>query len=274
MTFGDKALPYINLGIYVAPAHFGLSRSFLKDWPNKASIDPIQIDYWDKNFPNGNVIVVCGPKSGLSVLDVDRDHGKDGADGFEGLADLAMNGKKLPDRPTVRTPSGGAHLYFKYVHGITNAQGVSRSGRGIAPGVDFKTTGGSVAGAGSVKNGISYEWAGGKVPQSRDEIPKLPDWAIEMLQVKALPKRLNPDKQGDFSGIFKAIKSCNEGRRNGMIYWAANRMKEEGATDQDYMELLNMCRSLASGDEDPRTYAIECAETVLSATGNDLRGNF
>jgi hypothetical protein len=56
-----------------------------------------------------NRAVLCGPESGIFVLDIDPRH-----NGNHGLHLLLTQHSDLPPAPTVRTADGGAHFYFRY----------------------------------------------------------------------------------------------------------------------------------------------------------------
>jgi hypothetical protein len=76
-----------------------------------ASNSPAQIRAWHKRFPNCNWGLALG-KSRLLVVDVDSKPGKIGQTTFDAL-DLMYG---WPATETVRTPSGGLHLYYDGVH--------------------------------------------------------------------------------------------------------------------------------------------------------------
>src|SRR5690606_21878075 len=74
---------------------------------HEATTDTATIAAWWRRWPHANVAIAAGA-SGLVILDVDTKRG----DGFASLADLEADLGALPAAPTVRTPTGGAHLYF------------------------------------------------------------------------------------------------------------------------------------------------------------------
>lgn len=264
MSFGDLAEPLIRLGIHVAPAHPNKKRSFLKSWQNLASVSRRQIEYWDRTYANANVIVVCGEASNISVIDVDV---KDGVDGNAALLKHKENGFTLPPRPMVRSPSGGLHLYFKHQKGLLNAVGLSKTGRGIGVGVDYRTSGGSVCGPGSTIDGKAYTWIG-EAPTTPESFPILPAWVIRCLRIKTLPKKpVPPEFKGNFDGILKAVIESQKSRRNSVVYWAANRMKDEGASDSDYAALMSACSCIARPDDPPPEFMESCRRSIESALG-------
>jgi hypothetical protein len=109
---GRIALACASLGWRVLPIRATDKRPAMRSWPTLATSDRDTIlEWWDANgdFPHCNVGVATGRESGVWVLDVDPE-------GFESLRRLlAEHGEtELPRTFTVRTPRGGAHLYFSY----------------------------------------------------------------------------------------------------------------------------------------------------------------
>jgi hypothetical protein len=76
-----------------------------------ASNNPAQIRAWHKRFPNCNWGLALS-KSRVLVVDVDSKPGKMGQATFDAL-DLMYG---WPATETVRTPSGGSHLYYDGAH--------------------------------------------------------------------------------------------------------------------------------------------------------------
>jgi bifunctional DNA primase/polymerase-like protein len=105
------------------------------------------INAWSAR-PRANVGIVTGPPSGIWVLDVDPIHG-----GPARLADLELQNGPLPKTYTVRTGSGGLHLYFS-LDGIdfdlTNAKGT------LPPGLDVRGRGGFVVAPPSISGRGRY----------------------------------------------------------------------------------------------------------------------
>lgn len=110
-----------------------------------ATTDEATIVGWFKNKPHTNVGIATGCASWLFVVDVDPDKG-----GFESLAKL-----NLSSPMTVRTGSGGLHLYYKFDPAIV----VGNSAGKLAPGIDIRTTGGYVVAPPSLhRSGKLYTW--------------------------------------------------------------------------------------------------------------------
>lgn len=132
MPFQDVALPLAAVGFRVFPCNPETKAPLLKGWERKATTDPVQIETWEREYPRARVGVACGP-SGLCVVDLDV---KDGKDGLGEWARLCAENGGAPGTFTVRTPSGGLHLYYRGRAATT----VNR----LAQGIDTRSTGGLV----------------------------------------------------------------------------------------------------------------------------------
>ena len=72
-----------------------------------ATTDDSIIRAWWTRWPQANVGIATGQRSGIAVLDIDPRHGGDAA-----LAALVAKHGEIPDTPTVLTNADGQHLYF------------------------------------------------------------------------------------------------------------------------------------------------------------------
>jgi Bifunctional DNA primase/polymerase, N-terminal len=133
---GRLALACAALGWRVLPLRSTDKKPAMRGWPTRATADPAVIrEWWDANgdFPHCNVGVATGRESGIWVLDVDV-----GAEnGYATLRTLlAQRGASdLPRTFTVKTPSGGLHIYWRYPVAIE----VKNSARKLlGPGLDTR----------------------------------------------------------------------------------------------------------------------------------------
>lgn len=140
-----------------------------------------------------NVAIATGP-SGLLVVDLDVPKPddpprpdawnlpgiQDGLDVFVAVCEHA--GHPVPwDTFTVRTPSGGTHLYFTAPPGMELRNTGGHRGRGLGWKVDTRAWGGHVVAAGSVVDGHPYIVVNDREPQP------LPQWLCERLAPPARP---------------------------------------------------------------------------------------
>jgi hypothetical protein len=121
-----------------------LSREYAQDW-------------FERMFKPGtsNIQIHAGPVSGILVIDIDNHYG---INGWEHFLDLLQNlriSHDILNTPTVRTGSGGQHLYFKYPVGEL----IRSSSALIAPGVDIKSGTGLLVAPPSIHlSGKEYVW--------------------------------------------------------------------------------------------------------------------
>jgi hypothetical protein len=112
------------------------------------------------------IAIACGPASGVSALDLDRQHGA--------AAWWRANRDRLPPTLTWRTKSGGLHLLFRHDPRVRTTP----LGR-IGEGVEVRGPGASV-----------IFWPAAGLPLLRDTEPA--DWPQWLLEAMAPPPRAAP----------------------------------------------------------------------------------
>lgn len=222
MNFFDAAADLVSLGFSVIPLKPGSKLPLVKAWQRLASSELETITHWSRQWPDANIGVATGDVSSVAVIDLDV---KDDRNGIDTIARLAKAGKVLPPCPTVVTPSGGRHLYFRMASGLKNVVGVTGAGRGLGSGVDFRARGGFVVAPPSVLPNGAYRWL---IPPMTPNFPRLPDWALAMLrpqQPKPVPKfeskAAASEAQRALEGIARRVATAPAGQRNNLLYWAA-----------------------------------------------------
>ena len=115
------ALKYLKSGKSVIPC--GKDKKPLISWIEfqKRLPTEAEIEKWWTDYPNANIGLVTGKISGISVVD----------------CDLGSDYTKFPETTTIKTGSGGYHLYYAYREGLGNKAGVM-------PHVDIRSDGGFV----------------------------------------------------------------------------------------------------------------------------------
>lgn len=144
----------------------------VKEWQRCASTSSDQIIAWWREKPTSNVGVLCGPRSGLLVVDLDVKPDR-GIDGRAALAALEAVHGPLPLGPRVGRGSGSLHIYFAYDPRLGNSVG-------NIPGIDVRAAGGFVVGALSfhASSGDRYLWVDGTADL---RLPPIPEWFIDAL---------------------------------------------------------------------------------------------
>lgn len=218
-------------GWHVFPLRPGDKRPAVTGWENRATRDLARIDRcWSAG--DWNVGIATGP-SNLVVVDLDQPKpGKGelfvaagtptGVDNFTALC--AEHGQPVPKGTyTVRTPSGGLHLYFR--HPETGPQLRNTAGK-LAGLVDTRAHGGYVVAAGSTVGGEMYTVA-------RDTaVAELPGWLAELLWPAPLPPQqpvevaLPDNRRGAYLNAAitreaRKVAAAPEGERNKALYTAA-----------------------------------------------------
>jgi Bifunctional DNA primase/polymerase, N-terminal len=145
-----------------------LTRNGFKD----ATTDPGQIRAWWRRWPSANVAIATGAP-GPDVLDIDV---KPDGSGWTALGRLKRAGLLTGAAALIRTPSGGAHVYY-----AGTSQGCHALPRHH---LDFKSLGGYVLAPPSRVHGKPYELV------DRRADPAALDWqAVRRLLVPARPAR-------------------------------------------------------------------------------------
>jgi len=171
------------LGFAIFPLPRNAKVPTLTNWPDRCISDPETIRRcW---LPGSNIGIGCKANQVLGV-DLDRHHSE--ADGIETFSRLLQaHGQPWPETFTVRTPSGGLHLYFRAPRerALGNTQGK------LGPGIDTRgpgrgNAGGYLVAPGSLIDGTPYTIA--------RELPmaELPGWLTELLDPPTPPPSARP----------------------------------------------------------------------------------
>ena len=126
-----------------------------------ASTDPDQLRAWWRRWPEANIGVPTGERSGIYALDVDQP---------AGLDELEHEHGRLPATRTHSTGSGGMHYLYRYPAG----SGLRNTAGRLAPGIDTRGEGGYI---------IVPPSSTTRPYQLLDDLPRAdtPAWLIEAL---------------------------------------------------------------------------------------------
>jgi hypothetical protein len=169
----SRALQLSKRGWYVFPLRPFDKRplpGFTK-WETRATTDRAQIIRWWSVAPY-NIGIATGP-SGLLVIDLDTSKDKGNSDWRVLGADVEIARKQVPKTFSVRTPSGGLHLYF-----TAPDQRLGTTAGKLGRHVDTRGSGGYVVGPRSVCSGRYY------VVVDHAPIAPLPKWITKLLEPK------------------------------------------------------------------------------------------
>ncbi|MFD9734304.1 bifunctional DNA primase/polymerase [Umezawaea sp. NPDC059074] len=218
-------------GWYVFPLIRNDKPPAVTDWENKATNDPDRARWFWTTYPHYNVGIATGP-SNLVVVDLDiAKTGQvppagfnmlgvfQGSDVLDVLAERAR--ATIPATYTVRTPSGGTHLYYRAPAGVKLRNTQSTLGWLI----DTRAHGGYVVGSVSVLPHGGYE-----LVDDQDPVP-LPTWLHQALTAKPAPattarRQTVPHRRGSYLyAIVRAelakVAAAQRARHNKTVFEAA-----------------------------------------------------
>lgn len=210
----------------------------LPRWQEIATSDEATLREWWRAKPTANIGVATekfGDGAALLVIDVDVKNGKNG---LKSITELEEEYGELPETKTVRTPSGGFHVYFLAPHAVKSSVGQ------LGDGIDIRSSGALVVAEGSS--------IGGRVYSSENESPiaPAPQWLIDRC---GQPRQR---KKTESSGVI--LDGVDHGRAleravwylkdadaavlgqgsNDWTYRVACRVKDEGVTEEECVDLM------------------------------------
>jgi hypothetical protein len=170
------AIEYARRGWRVLPVGAGPDRKLpcIKNWTQAASSDELQIAKWWQQFPDANIGIATGPRSGFWVVDVDI---KNGVDGLKSLRDRFGDRFEFDlDRHIVgKTATGGIHFLFQW-----DPEQPVRNAQAVLPGVDIRGDGGQIVVAPSVRR-IGSEWVAYRWNATERTVSPITPWARELI---------------------------------------------------------------------------------------------
>ena len=104
------ALNYASLGWYIFPIVSGQKNPLTKHGVKDATNVVHTIRIWWEKWPNANIGLACGVKSGVYVIDIDLDKEK-GINGYKTYEKTFPD--SLPKTVCQNTPRGGFHVFYK-----------------------------------------------------------------------------------------------------------------------------------------------------------------
>lgn len=155
MSFLDAALKLAEKGFHVFPLCENSKEPLIPDFPKRATRETSQIVQWwtdpvlktqkPYNVGISTSSYNCGTQA-LLVVDIDPKKG-----GSDSLFELEIQGCQFPTTFSQTTPSGGSHLLY------TVGKAVKQGADVLARGLDVRSRGGYIVGAGSVLDGKKYQ---------------------------------------------------------------------------------------------------------------------
>ncbi|MET7795511.1 bifunctional DNA primase/polymerase [Streptomyces decoyicus] len=190
--------------------------------------------------------LACGlPPHHLIGIDLDT---KNGADGLTALRFLAeQHGFPIPPTVTVRTPSGGRHLWLTGPPSPPVPNSVGR----LAPGIDIRGTGGYLVGPGSLTAHGRYALAPGS-PQRPAPVPS----ALLTLLTAPPPSTHREPAAGappqPAAALVRFVRASPPGQRNARLFWAACRAYDSGLGQELTARLTEAARHTGLSAQEAR----------------------
>ncbi len=251
-------------GLHIFPVATGdkVPHRLAGSWGQTATNDVSTIaHFWTQVDPNANIGIACKPSELLVIdLDVAKEDWNlrgtdwaylhdaygprvDGEDLWDEMSfklagdDCGISG--LTATYSVRTGSGGTHLYYQWPE-HWGQQSQASPVKGV---VDVRGNGGQWGGyvlaEGSRTAAGSYE----PLPSPRGPVIA-PEWIRRLVTprpkfrtVRRAPGIMQPSAIS-YTGLVDSVRNAVEGNRNNALLWAARTMCEEGATEQECLETL------------------------------------
>lgn len=249
----DAALQYAAAGLAVIPLRG--KQPICPNGVKNATTDPAQITEWFSANPNANIGIAAGQCHGKTLVVVDLDVGHtDGVDGTKTLAAWEAANGKLPKTLTVKTGSGGYHLYFftDTEKGYKNGTNILKGFDGEQSGIDTRCSGGYLVAPPSVHptTGGVYEWIEGfdvsRIADGGEVLDKL-------LTYRDTKKNTTKGESGGWKStsvtfselidgtINKLGLTLKEGSRNDNLYKFGCSLQGKGLSDDQIMTATIMC---------------------------------
>lgn len=214
-----------------------------------ASSDPERIAAWWSRTPDANIGIPTGAASGVVVVDVDVHGTHDGRAAYRRATDAGLvDGAGL----LVRTPTGGAHVYFPATPGKEQ-----RSWQAATAGVDFRGDGGYIIAPPSRRIIDGH--------LKRYEVADIAAHSVGTVDAARLrdfldprpvaPPRASSGSMGvDGKRLAAWVAGRGEGERNRGLFWAACRLAENGVSPTEALDALGAAAHAAGlGDREITT---------------------
>jgi hypothetical protein len=238
MDMISPQLTFAQLGYPVFPCMAGTKRPATQHGFEDATTDAKQIERWQSMWPNCNWALAT---EGLLIVDIDA--GSNWPTDNDKARDLAA-------APTVTTPRGGRHHYFRQPPNTEYRNTAST----LTEHVDTRATGGYVLIPPSVVDGKAYRWVDGEIECSPDELPLPPQWLIDALAESKTKERGEQHEPG---------AKIKDGARNDTLFRNASAMRNRGFTFDAILAALNVQNEQSC---DPKLDATEVERIAKSAS--------
>jgi hypothetical protein len=194
-----------------------------------ASKDADCIRAWWKQWPDANIAIATGEVSGIIVLDVDGEAGK------QSLADLMDEHGEFMESVEAETGGGGTHIIFR-----REEYAIQNSTSKLGPNLDIRGDGGYIVAPPSLhKTNKRYEWLERCAPTERSPI-SMPYWMIGKLLAKPRTETHDhaPATDSGLHWLGKALAKASFGNRNETGIWLACQLRDSGLNENEARQIL------------------------------------
>lgn len=213
------ASAYAQMGLRVHPLNGKIP--LWKGWPEKAINDLEAVSkIWDAQ-PTANIGVVTGRygERYLLVIDGDKPHGKNTADGAANIASWQMIHGAFPETATAQTAHGGIHYYFW-------VDTPYRNKTGLYPGVDIRCENGFVGVPPNTVDGLQYQWV-----KSPWNTPIAAANSAVLTFLNPARETVYPAAQNAYSGSYSVPESIGEGQRTNEMVKLVGSLRAKGLSN-------------------------------------------
>ncbi len=241
MSLFESAKELARKGFYVFPVVPNGKTPCLKEYTECSTNSPEDLGrFWVESVLglhhqyNIGIATSHYDGGGLLVVDVDNKEGKNGS---QTLIGLELEGKVLPKTRTQRTPTGGLHYIYKVKTPVKQSVGLF----GKTSGIDTRSKGGYIVGAGSSIDGKFYQ-------MDDHPIVDAPEWLlIKCNETASIARKVkNKNKISQKGAKIKArdyllnhAQIAIEGSSGDQTTFAtASKLKDLGLTEENCLELM------------------------------------
>jgi hypothetical protein len=232
----QAAARFAAAGVPVFPCVPGGKRPRVEHGFHEATTDAVQIAAWWRRWPSANIGLPTGGVSGVEVVDVDR---KASGNGFDAFARARAAGLLGDGLGVVRTPSGGAHVYFP-----ADPARPQPSWQAARAHVDFRGDGGYVivppsivATADDLRARYALIGGSGRAPSPVDAAALRA--FLDPRPEPSFRPAIAPRTQ-DAERLAGWVATLGEGERNRGLFWAACRLAEAGTSPASALDALGL----------------------------------
>lgn len=267
-TLLSAACRYAHRGWYVIPLHSSHNGRCSCSRPTCSSVgkhprtvhglkdattDAALIRQWWTQWPDTNVGIVTGSRSGVVVMDIDPRNGGDNS-----FTDLERTYGPVPNTIESLTGGGGRHLFFQHPGDVIKS-------RPIEAGLDIKADGGYVVAPPSHHaSGKLYVWKQGGEPDTKALSP-LSQWLLQWMKDKATSST-SARSISEWRRI--AMSGIGEGQRNTWVTRLVGHLLRHGIDPVVALYLIAAWNQVHNRPPLPQD---EVIRTVNAIAGRELR---